>query len=39
MYRAKDEGIDNATVRTPANTGPTRFRTFCEDTLKPLLAG
>jgi uncharacterized protein YbjT (DUF2867 family) len=37
MYRAKDEGIDNAARRTPGNTGPTSFRAFCEENLKPLL--
>lgn len=37
MYRAKDEGIDNTVPRTPENTGPTSFRTFCEQTLTPLL--
>ncbi len=34
MYRAKDEGIDNAVVRTPENTGATSFRAFCEAGLK-----
>jgi uncharacterized protein YbjT (DUF2867 family) len=38
MYRAKDEGIDNAALRTSENTGPTSFRMFCEQTLKPVLA-
>lgn len=38
MYRAKDEGIDNAACRTPQNTGPTSFRAFCEQSLRPLLA-
>ncbi|MCB1470217.1 MAG: NAD(P)H-binding protein [Rhizobiaceae bacterium] len=38
MYRAKDEGIDNATLRTSANTVPTSFRTFCEQVLKPVAA-
>jgi len=38
MYRAKDEGLDNAAVRTPQNTGPTSFRALCEQSLKPLLA-
>lgn len=38
MYRSKDEGIDNAALRTRENTGPTSFRMFCEQTLKPLLS-
>lgn len=38
MYRAKDEGVDNAAVRTAESTSPTSFRTFCEQNLKPLLA-
>lgn len=39
MYRAKDEGMDNATPRTPANTGPTSFRMYCEQVLKPAIVG
>jgi len=35
MYRAKDEGVDNAILRTPENTSPTHFRTFCEQSLNP----
>ncbi|MBN7757682.1 NAD(P)H-binding protein [Nitratireductor aquimarinus] len=38
MYRAKDEGIDNATLRTSENTVPTSFRMFCEQVLKPAVA-
>lgn len=38
MYRAKDEGIDNAAIRTSENTGPTSFRIFCEQNLKPIIA-
>jgi uncharacterized protein YbjT (DUF2867 family) len=38
MYRAKDEGIDNAVRRTPESTTPTSFRAFCEQNLKPLVA-
>jgi uncharacterized protein YbjT (DUF2867 family) len=38
MYRAKDEGIDNAALRTSMNTAPTSFRTFCEQALKPVVA-
>ena len=39
MARAKDEGIDNAVVRTPENTTPTTFREWCEDVLKPAVLG
>lgn len=39
MYRAKNEGMDNAARRTPENSGPTSFRLFCEQVLKPLLDG
>lgn len=35
MYRAKDEGMDNIVPRAPDNTGPTSFRRFCEEVLKP----
>jgi uncharacterized protein YbjT (DUF2867 family) len=38
MYRSKDEGIDNAALRTRKNTGSTSFRMFCEQTLKPVLS-
>jgi uncharacterized protein YbjT (DUF2867 family) len=38
MYRAKDEGMDNVTLRTSENTVPTSFRTFCEQVLKPAVA-
>ena len=38
MMRAKNEGMDNATPRTPDNTGPTNFRTWAEQVLKPLIA-
>lgn len=38
MYRAKDEGMDNAKLRTSRNTVPTSFRTFCEQILKPVVA-
>jgi hypothetical protein len=38
MYRAKDEGMDNATLRTSENTVPTSFRMFCEQVLKPAVA-
>lgn len=35
MAVAKDDGLDNAVVRTPDNTTPTTFREWAEDTLKP----
>ena len=35
MMAAKNEGLDNAVVRTPRNSTPTTFRQWCEDTLKP----
>jgi len=38
MYRAKDEGVDNAAVRTAETASPTSFRAFCEQNLRPLLA-
>ena len=38
MYRAKDEGVDNAALRTSENTSPTNFRTFCEQNLRPIIA-
>lgn len=37
MYRAKDEGMDNAVRWTAQNTAPTNFRSFCEQALKPLV--
>ena len=37
MYRAKDEGVDNAVLRTGSNTTPTSFRTFCEQALTPVV--
>ena len=39
MMRAKNEGMDNAAPRTPANTGPTRFRAWAETVLKRAVAG
>jgi uncharacterized protein YbjT (DUF2867 family) len=40
MMVAKNEGLDNAEPRTAANSTPTSFRQWCEDTLKPaVLAG
>jgi uncharacterized protein YbjT (DUF2867 family) len=35
MMAAKNDGLDNAVVRTPRNSTPTSFRQWCEDTLKP----
>jgi uncharacterized protein YbjT (DUF2867 family) len=39
MMRAKSDGLDNGEVRTPQNTTPTSFRQWCEDILKPAVAG
>ena len=39
MMRAKNEGMDNAIPRTPANTGPTTFRQWAEEELKPAVLG
>ena len=39
MGRAKNEGMDNAVVRTPQNTTLTTFREWCEDVLKPAVLG
>jgi uncharacterized protein YbjT (DUF2867 family) len=38
MAMAKNAGLDNAAVRTPANTTPTPFRHWCETVLKPAVA-
>jgi uncharacterized protein YbjT (DUF2867 family) len=35
MAWAKNEGLDNAELRTPENTTPTSFRQWCEEELKP----
>ncbi len=35
MMRAKNEGMDNATPRNAVDTGPTTFRQWAEDELKP----
>jgi uncharacterized protein YbjT (DUF2867 family) len=35
MARAKDQGIDLTATRTAGNSTPTRFRTWCETTLRP----
>ena len=39
MARAKNEGLDNAELRTSANTTPTSFRQWCEDLLKSAVDG
>ena len=39
MMRAKNEGMDNVAPRTPETTGPTTFRQWAEEELKPVLAG
>jgi uncharacterized protein YbjT (DUF2867 family) len=35
MAAAKNDGLDNAEPRTPKNTTPTTFRTWCEEVLRP----
>ncbi len=35
MMAAKDQGLDNAELRTAENTTPTSFRQWCEEVLKP----
>jgi hypothetical protein len=35
MASAKNEGLDNAEPRTPENTTPTRFETWCAEVLRP----
>jgi uncharacterized protein YbjT (DUF2867 family) len=35
MAAAKNGGLDNAEPRTPENTSPTTFRTWCEEVLRP----
>ncbi|MBE7157066.1 MAG: NmrA family NAD(P)-binding protein [Rhodospirillales bacterium] len=39
MYRAKNEGMDNAAERDATNRAPTTFRQFCEEKLKPAVLG
>ncbi len=39
MMRAKNEGMDNAAPRTPASTGPTTYREWAEQDLKPAVPG
>ncbi|MEV6849519.1 NAD(P)H-binding protein [Actinoplanes sp. NPDC051411] len=35
MARAKDEGLDAGVARTAETAGPTTFRAWCEEVLKP----
>src|SRR5580658_3561694 len=35
MAWAKNQGLDNAVKRTPENSTPTSFRTWCQEGLKP----
>ena len=37
MMAAKEQGLDDATPRTPETSTPTSFRRWCEDVLKPAL--
>ncbi len=37
MMRAKDEGMDNAAVRTPSSSTATRFAEWCRTVLKPVV--
>ena len=37
MLIAKDNGMDSFEIRTPENTTPTSFKTWCEELLKPAL--
>lgn len=39
MLRAKEQGMDNVASRATAIIGPTSFRQWVEDELKPALAG
>lgn len=39
MLVAKDHGLDNAEQRTPESASPTSFRTWCDEALKPAIAG
>jgi uncharacterized protein YbjT (DUF2867 family) len=39
MMRAKDDGLDAGVPRTPENTTPTSFRTWCEQVLRPAVLG
>jgi hypothetical protein len=35
MAVAKDNGLDNAVIRTAKSSTPTTFRQWCEEVLKP----
>jgi hypothetical protein len=35
MALAKNDGLDDAVIRTPASSTPTTFRQWCLDVLKP----
>ena len=39
MWRAKDDGLDNAEPRTPQATTPTTFRQWCTEVLRPAVLG
>ena len=39
MLRAKDEGMDNAGSRVTAVVGPTSFRQWALEELRPAMAG
>ena len=39
MMAAKNDGTDNAVVRTPESTTPTTFRQWAEQVLKPAILG
>ncbi len=39
MMRAKNEGMDNRALCTSADTGPTTFRQWAEEELKPVVLG
>lgn len=39
MMRAKNEGMDNVATRTPETTGPTTFRLWAQEELKPAVLG
>ncbi len=39
MMRAKNEGMDNVVARSSTSTGPTTYRQWAEDELKPALDG
>jgi uncharacterized protein YbjT (DUF2867 family) len=39
MMVAKNNGLDNAELRTPETSTPTSFRQWCEEVLKPAVLG